>query len=99
MSINLRALKDVDEDTEIVRNEIASLDTEIKTLRSVLKVMEENLSASDRQRKSIKAILNSINGEIQDCLDLGEILNDRRWVLDQEQGAILRAAFAKGAIE
>jgi len=99
MSINLRALKDVDEDTEIVRNEIASLDTEIKTLRSVLKVMEENLSASDRQRKSIKAILNSINGEIQDCLDLGEILNDRRWVLDQERVAILRAAFAKGAIE
>ena len=99
MSINLRALKDVDEDTEIVRNEIASLDTEIKTLRSVLKVMEENLSASDRQRKSIKAILNSINGEIQDCLDLGEILNDRRWVLDQEGVAILRAAFAKGAIE
>lgn len=99
MSINHRALKDVDEDTEIVRNEIASLDTEIKTLRSVLKVMEENLSASDRQRKSIKAILNSINGEIQDCLDLGEILNDRRWVLDQEGVAILRAAFAKGAIE
>jgi len=99
MSINLRALKDVDEDTEIVCNEIASLDTEIKTLRSVLKVMEENLSASDRQRKSIKAILNSINGEIQDCLDLGEILNDRRWVLDQERVAILRAAFAKGAIE
>ena len=99
MNTNHRALKDVDEDTEIVRNEIASLDTEIKTLRSVLKVMEENLSASDRQRKSIKAILNSINGEIQDCLDLGEILNDRRWVLDQEGVAILRAAFAKGAIE
>jgi len=99
MNTNHRALKDVDEDTEIVRNEIASLDTEIKTLRSVLKVMEENLSASDRQRKSIKAILNSINGEIQDCLDLGEILNDRRWVLDQERVAILRAAFAKGAIE
>lgn len=99
MDTNHRTLKDVDEDTEIVRNEIASLDTEIKTLRSVLKVMEENLSASDRQRKSIKAILNSINGEIQDCLDLGEILNDRRWVLVQERVAILRAAFAKGAIE
>ena len=99
MSINLRALKDVDEDTEIVRNEIASLDTEIKTLRSVLKVMDENLSSSDREKESIKAILNSINGEIQDCLDLGEILNDRRWVLDQERVAILRAAFAKGAIE
>jgi len=99
MSINLRALKDVDEDTEIVRNEIASLDTEIKTLRSVLKVMDENLSSSDREKESIKAILDSINGEIQDCLDLGEILNDRRWVLDQERVAILRAAFAKGAIE
>ena len=99
MSINLRALKDVDEDTEIVRNEIASLDTEIKTLRSVLKVMEENLSSTDRQRKSIKAVLDSINGEIQDCLDLGEILNDRRWELVQEQLAILGAAFAKGAIE
>ncbi len=99
MSINLRALKDVDEDAEIVRNEIASLDTEIKTLRSVLKVMEENLSSTDRQRKSIKAVLDSINGEIQDCLDLGEILNDRRWELVQEQLAILGAAFAKGAIE
>lgn len=95
MNLNPRTLKDVDEDTEIVRNEIASLDTEIKTLRSVLKVMEENLSASDRQRKSIKAVLNSINGEIQDCLDFGEILNDRRWVLVQERVAILSAAFAK----
>ena len=99
MSINLRALKDVDEDAEIVRNEIASLDTEIKTLRSVLKVMEENLSSTDLQRKSIKAVLDSINGEIQDCLDLGEILNDRRWELVQERLAILGAAFAKGAIE
>ena len=34
MSINLRALKDVDEDAEIVRNEIASLDTEIKESQS-----------------------------------------------------------------
>ena len=95
MSINLRALKDVDEDAEIVRNEIASLDTEIKTLRSVLKVMEENLSSTDRQRKSIKAVLDSINGEIQDCLDLGEILNDLRWKLIHERIAILRTEYAK----
>jgi len=95
MSINLRALKDVDEDAEIVRNEIASLDTEIKTLRSVLKVMDENLSSSDREKESIKAILDSINGEIQDCLDFGEILNDRRWELIQERIAILRAEYVK----
>ena len=98
MSINLRALKDVDYELEFVCQEIATLDAEIKTLRSTIRLIKDGFPAWDRMDTAI-VIIDMINGKIEDALDLGEILNDRRWELVQERLAILGAAFAKGAIE
>ena len=95
MNANHRTLKDVDYELEFVCQEIATLDAEIKTLRSTIRLIKDGFPAWDRMDTAI-VIIDMINGKIEDALDLGEILNDLRWKLIQERIAILRSEYAKG---